>query len=68
MGFLIQDLLDYAQIKQGKFRTSIKKFNVRTTIEKVISIMREKAQDQELYLRSEFENILEAEVANDHPI
>ena len=38
MEFLIQDLLDYAQIKAGKFRKNIKKFNLRDAIEKIMCI------------------------------
>ena len=38
MSSLIQDLLDYAQIKAGKFRKNITKFNIRDTVEKVMSI------------------------------
>ena len=44
MIFLVQDLLDYAQIKSGKFRTNISKFNICQTIQKVISIQKEQAQ------------------------
>ena len=35
---LIQDLLDYAQIKSGKFRKNLKKFNIENTIKEVICI------------------------------
>lgn len=38
MSFLIQDLLDYAQIKAGKFRKNIKRFNVRESVQSVIDI------------------------------
>jgi len=38
MSFLIQDLLDYAQIKSGKFRKNLKEFNIRETIEEVMCI------------------------------
>ena len=38
MGSLIKDLLDYAQIKAGKFRKNIIKFNIRDSVEKVMSI------------------------------
>ena len=38
MGFLIQYLLDYAQIKAGKFRKNIKKFNIREAVQSVIDI------------------------------
>ena len=59
MSFLVQDFLDYAQIKSGKFRTNIKPFNVREVIEKVICIQREKAEDSGLELKGEFINIKE---------
>ena len=38
MEFLVQDLLDYAQIKAGKFRKNIKSFNIKEAIEQVIDI------------------------------
>ena len=38
MKFLVQDLLDYAQIKAGKFRKNIVMFNIREAVEKVMSI------------------------------
>ena len=38
MQFLIQDLLDFAQIKAGKFRKNIKVFNIRDAITNVMNI------------------------------
>ena len=38
MKHLTQDLLDYAQIKAGKFRKNIAEFNIREAIEKVMCI------------------------------
>jgi len=38
MTFMVQDLLDYAQIKAGKFRKNIKPFNIREAIQEVMSI------------------------------
>jgi hypothetical protein len=32
MGFMVMDLLDFAQIKAGKFRKSIKFFNIREVV------------------------------------
>ena len=43
MSFLVQDFLDYAQIKAGKFRINNVKFNVKEAIEKVMCIQRKKA-------------------------
>jgi len=38
MDFLVQDLLDYAQIKAGKFRLNVQSFDIITAIESVMSI------------------------------
>ena len=38
MMFMVQDLLDYAQIKAGKFRKQILRFNIRNSIERVMCI------------------------------
>ena len=38
MAFIVQDLLDYAQIKSQKFRKLLGTFNIRTAIEKVMCI------------------------------
>lgn len=40
MSCMVQDLLDYAQIRSGKFRKTIKLFNIRETVEKVMCIQR----------------------------
>ena len=59
MTSMIQDLLDYAQIKSGKFRKNITTFNIRHTIEKVVSIQRLKADSKGLTMPIVFENISE---------
>lgn len=38
MNFIIQDMLDFAQIKNDKFRHNYKEFNIREAIEKVMCI------------------------------
>jgi hypothetical protein len=38
MNFMVQDLLDYAQIKANKFRKVLKHFNIRESVEKVMCI------------------------------
>ena len=40
MIFLVQDLLDYAQIKAGKFRKNLELFNIRDAVEQVMCIQR----------------------------
>ncbi len=38
MSFLVEDLLDFSQLNAGKFRKYTKKFNLKETIEEVMSI------------------------------
>jgi hypothetical protein len=43
MGFIVQDLLDYAQIKNGKFRKNINTFNIKEAVEDIMCIQRKTA-------------------------
>lgn len=36
--FLVQNMLDYAQIRAGKLRKNITRFSIKDSIEKVINI------------------------------
>ena len=38
MLFMVQDLLDWAQIKSNKFRKNIQKFNIIKAVEAVIQV------------------------------
>jgi hypothetical protein len=40
MGFIVQDLLDYAQIKSNNFRKNITSFNIIDSVEKVMCVQR----------------------------
>ena len=57
MKFLVQDLLDFAQIKSGKFRKNISKFNIREAIEQVMCIQRQNANDKGIDFYATFKNI-----------
>ena len=57
MHFLIQDMLDYAQIKSKKFRRNIEVFDIREAVEKVMSIQRKKAQEKKLDFFVEYKEI-----------
>jgi signal transduction histidine kinase len=61
MGIMIQDLLDFSQIKSGKFRKIITSFNIRDTIVKVMDMQRTKAEHQGLKLLLTLKNIAETE-------
>ena len=56
MTFIVQDLLDYAQIKAGKFRKNISTFDIRESIEKVMCIQREKANEKGIQFEAKFLN------------
>ena len=55
--FIVQDLLDYAQIKSGKFRKNIMEFNVINAVEEIMIIQQRKALDNNIRLHATFENI-----------
>ena len=54
---MIQDLLDYSQINQGKFRKNMTNFNIIDTLKEVISIQHMKADSQGIKLEIELDNI-----------
>jgi signal transduction histidine kinase len=56
MTFIVQDLLDYAQIKAGKFRKNISIFNIRESIEKVMCIQRKKAEERGIDFSAVYKN------------
>ena len=57
MKFLIQDLLDFAQMKAGKFRKVLEEFNVKDAIEEMMSIEIDKAKNKGVNLVVEYVNI-----------
>lgn len=73
MSFMINDLLDYAQIKAGKFRKNIKLFNIRDAVNSVVSMMKQKAIELKLSIDVDFENIsdeqeLDSEIGLSSPL
>ena len=61
MQFMIQDILDYAQIKAGKFRKNIAKFNVIDSVHNVVMIQQKRCDEKGIFLKTIFENISENE-------
>lgn len=58
MASIIRDFLDYSQIKAGKFRTNITKFDVVKSVDKVMAIQRQKAKELGLKFTRKFKNIV----------
>ena len=57
MSYMIQDLLDFSQIKNGKFRKNIKAFNIRDAVYDVMKVQRIKAQEKGIQFTANFEGI-----------
>ena len=57
MLYMVQDLLDMAQIKSNKFRKNISNFNIMDAVNHVINIQLGSAQKKNLKLYAEFINI-----------
>ena len=57
LGYIVQDLLDYAQIQSGNFRKNVMEFNVISAIEDVMLIQQRKAEDNNIKLYATFVNI-----------
>lgn len=62
MRFIVQDLLDYAQIKEGKFRKNVKVFDVREAVQTVMKIQRDKALNNGISLECKFENLHDGDI------
>ena len=58
LAFIVQDLLDYAQIKSGKFRKNINEFNLISAVEEIMLIQQRKAEDNQIKFHATFENIM----------
>ena len=65
MQSIVQDQLDFAQLNAGKFRQNIFRFNIRESIEKVMSIQKKKAEESKIELVAEFLNIYDIQTNED---
>ena len=54
MSFLVDDLLDFAQLNNGKFRKVAKEFDLKEAIREVVEIQKEKAKMQGIKLKERF--------------
>ena len=57
MGFIVQDLLDYAQIKSGKFRLNIQPFDIVSAVESIMSLQFHKSKENGIEFYAVVENI-----------
>ena len=44
LNFLVQDILDFAQIKENKFRKNIQNFDLKESIQEVVNVQQYKAE------------------------
>lgn len=55
--FLVNDLLDFARLKSGKFRHEIKRFNIQDSVKEILEIQRFQAETMGIELRTRFTNL-----------
>ena len=48
MKIIIQDMQDYSQIKNGKFKKNISRFDIVKTIEYAMNIQKRQAEDKKI--------------------
>lgn len=56
LNFLVNDILDFSQLKYGIFRKDVFNFNIKDTIEEIIQIQQEKSEFQGINLYYSLEN------------
>lgn len=54
MSFLVDDLLDFAQLNAGKFRKVVRQFDLREAIEEIVAIQKDKASMGGIKLQSAY--------------
>lgn len=55
LSFLVNDILDYAQISSGKFRKNFSRFNIQECVEEIILVMRFKIEQIGINLKFELQ-------------
>ncbi len=56
LNFLVNDILDFAQLRSSKFRKSTKCFDIKESIDEVLNIQKYKAEQMGISMKSEFHN------------
>lgn len=56
LNFLVNDMLDYAQLSSGQFRKFFKKFNLIDSVKDIVNIMKYKADEFGIDIRLDFNN------------
>jgi signal transduction histidine kinase len=67
MKSLVGDLLDFAQLSNGKFRKIEEKFNIRKTILEVIRIQEYKAMKKGVKIKTIFSNFDDGMLIDENP-
>lgn len=57
MNFIIQDMLDFSQIKSGMFRQNFATLNIKDTVNTVMQMQAQKAKDKNINFEVEFISI-----------
>lgn len=63
---LVNDILDYSQIKAGKFELNLSNFNVRDLVDEVYRMFEYQASEKEIFLLKNIDNDVPIKIVNDH--
>ena len=58
LSFLINDMLDYAQLSAGQFRKLIKQFDLVSSIDDIVRIMAFKAEELDLTINIDLSSLV----------
>lgn len=56
LSFLVNDMLDYAQLSAGQFRKFVKKFNLVDSVKEIVNMMKFKVDELGIELTTNFDN------------
>ena len=56
LNFLVNDILDFSQLKSGKFRKDTSNFNIKDAVDEIVQIQKEKAEFCGINLFYDLEN------------
>ena len=56
LDFLVQDILDFAQLRSGKFRKNTQTFNLADSVQEVVDVLNFKAENMNIDVQCKFDN------------
>ena len=64
LNFLVNDILDFAQMRSGKFRKTMQTFKINESVEEIVDVLKFKAQNMNISVHTEFLNFEKVDLKN----